>query len=509
MTRTIEATQQSYRGLLKASALIGSSSLVVVMIGVVRTKCFAVLLGPAGFGLVALYTAIVDLACSIAGMGINASGVRQIADANASGDSVRIAHMAFVLRRTALVLGALGAIVLAAGSGLVSSLTFGSSTQAGAITLLALAVMFRLLAEGQTALLQGLRRIGDLARVNMLSALLATLAAVPLVFFLRIDGVVPALVVGAALGALVAWWHSRSAASQGMKALAAGEFRSKSTALLKLGFAFMASGLLMLGTAYLVRLILANKIGIEAAGLFQSSWTLGGLYIGFILQAMGTDFYPRLVAAVSRHDECNRLVNDQAHISLLLAGPGVLATLALAAPTIHLFYSSEFGAAIPVLRWICLGMALRVITWPIGYIVVAKGNQTIFIACELAWTVVNLGLTWFLVDAFGVEGAGIAFFLSYVFHGFLIFPVVRRMTGFGWSRQNVATGLTFVVSIATVFAVMTWLRSPWSIGIALFITAVSALVSLRLLMRSTGTGYLPPKITRLLARLRFADPRTT
>ena len=42
---------------------------------------------------------------------------------------------------------------------------------------------------------------------------------------------------------------------------------------------------------------------------------------------LGTDFYPRLVGAASDDVQCNRLVNEQAHISLLLALPGVLATL--------------------------------------------------------------------------------------------------------------------------------------------------------------------------------------
>ena len=55
-------------------------------IGIVRTKVFAVLLGPAGFGLMGLYGSIVDLAQSIAGMGVNSSGVRQIAESVGTGD---------------------------------------------------------------------------------------------------------------------------------------------------------------------------------------------------------------------------------------------------------------------------------------------------------------------------------------------------------------------------------------------------------------------------------------
>ena len=112
---------------------------------------------------------------------------------------------------------------------------------------------------------------------------------------------------------------------------------------MKLGFAFMASGFLMMGAAYAIRILVVRKLGLEAAGLYQSAWTLGGLYVGFILQAMGADFYPRLTAVAKDDQECNHLVNEQAQVSLLLAGPGVIGTLTFAPLVIALFYSTKFG----------------------------------------------------------------------------------------------------------------------------------------------------------------------
>ena len=54
-----------------------------------------------------------------------------------------------------------------------------------------------------------------------------------------------------------------------------------------------------MGVAYVVRITVLRKVGIEATGLYQSAWTLGGLYVAFILQAMGADFYPRLTACIA------------------------------------------------------------------------------------------------------------------------------------------------------------------------------------------------------------------
>src|SRR5665213_3506908 len=89
----------TYTQILKSSALVGGSSVLNIGIGIARTKAMAVLLGPAGFGLFGLYGSVATLTQTFAGMGINSSGVRQIAEAAGSGDNKRIAQTAVVLRR--------------------------------------------------------------------------------------------------------------------------------------------------------------------------------------------------------------------------------------------------------------------------------------------------------------------------------------------------------------------------------------------------------------------------
>src|ERR1700720_4961352 len=85
------AHKGTYGQILKSSALVGGSSVINIAIGIVRTKAMALLLGPAGYGLFGLYGSIANLAQSLAGMGVNSSGVRQIAAAVGSGDSAQIA----------------------------------------------------------------------------------------------------------------------------------------------------------------------------------------------------------------------------------------------------------------------------------------------------------------------------------------------------------------------------------------------------------------------------------
>src|SRR5205823_11716955 len=155
-----------------------------------------------------------------------------------------------------------------------------------------------------------------------------------------------------------------------------------------------------------------------------AAWTLGGMYVGIVLQAMGADFFPRLTAAAADNRECNRLVNEQAEMSLLLAAPGILGTLTFTPLVIQALASAKFGPAIEILRWICLGMMLRVASWPMGFILLAKGARRLFFWSELITGIVSLALVWLGVRYCGLNGTGMAFFGTYIFYWFIVYAIV-------------------------------------------------------------------------------------
>jgi O-antigen/teichoic acid export membrane protein len=502
-TEASHAKKQSYGQILKSTALVGGSSVLTIVFGIVRTKAMALCLGPAGVGVMGLYSSIADLAYNLAGIGIQSSGVRQIAEAVGSGDQERIARTAAVLKRVSILLAVSGAGLLLLLARPVSRFTFGSYQGTAGVALLSVAVFFRLLSGGQAALIQGMRRIRDLATMSVLGAVFGTAVTIPLVFFFRERGVVPSLVAVAGTSLLLSWSFARKSQLPSPP-IAAAHLVADAAALLKLGLAFMSSGFLTMGAAYAVRIIVLRDSGFEAAGLYQSAWTIGGLYVGVIMQAMGTDFYPRLTAVNSDDAECNRLVNEQARVGLLLGGPGVIATLTLAPLVIAVFYSARFAPAVDLLRWICLGMMLRVLAWPMGYVVVAKGAPLTFFWTEVAATAVHVGLAWLLVTRLGLNGSGAAFFGLYVWHGLVIYVVVRRLSGFRWSPENLRLGGTFLVLIALVFCSF-YLLPPWVATLGgLVCTLGTGMYSIRAIATLVPAESMPRPIASWLLKLRPA-----
>jgi PST family polysaccharide transporter len=141
----------------------------------------------------------------------------------------------------------------------------------------------------------------------------------------------------------------------------------------------------------------------------------------------------------------------------------------------RLFYSSQFEQAVPILRWAVLGILGRIISWPMGFIILAKSKSNMFFLTELVADSVNIVATMILYQVFGLQGAGIAFALLYVFHVCLMLYVSRRISDFRWDKLNIRTISIAVTAVLALFLnnfarISTSLRYVLGISIFLAIT---------------------------------------
>jgi enterobacterial common antigen flippase len=485
----------SHAEALKSTSIIGGSTVIVMLIRMLRTKVLAILLGPAGIGLEAIFDSVITLSKTAVDLGISSAGVRQIASAVGSGSQPLIATTVFTLRRLCLVLGIIGAATLFLLRESVGRVAFGNADHTSDIGLLSIILLFGAVMGGQGALLQGMRRIGDLAKMNMFGALAGAVLSIPIVYVWGRAGIPAYMVLGAGVGVFISSCYARRIRIEPVKVpfrQMSGEARN----LLKLGLVFLASGLMTAGALFLLRILVARHEGVYGAGQFQAASALSMVYVGFVLQAMGTDFYPRLTAVAHDNRRCNLLVNEQTEISILLALPGVLATLALAPWVIQLFYSSKFDKAAEILCWQVTGTFLQVNSWPMGIIILAKGRAAALFWTDFASYSVYVALGWVGLKLFGLPGTGMAFLGLYAFHWCVMYAVVRRMSGFALSPVNVRLSLLGVTTVAITLCTRLTLPEPWATTIGCALALGTGLYTLRTLIRLVGID----KINRYMRR---------
>lgn len=423
--------QASYRRILFSTSIAGGATVLTILVGIFRTKIMAVVVGPEGIGLVGLLTNVSGLIAAMAAMGLGLAAVREIA---ATDLDERKAEVRQTLWLASLPLGLLGAAAMWVLREPIAILVTGTREHSLLFGLSGLAVLFGVLVAAQQGVLQGLSRIKALALIKVLGALAATALAIPAVLYLGEPGLVVALVAVPLATLIVGMFvrHDLPRVPDG----SSGRFMSDTRLLLKLGAVMTFTGVLQLLALAAVRSIVVRDAGIEAGGLFHAVIAITSMNITLVLGAMAADYYPRLSAAMAKDAVgAGTIVSHQLHTALLLALPLIAGIFTAAPIVLTLLYTGEFRAAETMLRWQLLGDILKLPGWALGYVLLARGDRSGFLAAEVSHGLTYVGGAGLLVPTLGLTGAGIAYGLAYLVYGGLLFVRCRAKHGLRLQRS--------------------------------------------------------------------------
>lgn len=476
---------------------MGGAAGINLLLGMIRTKFAAVFIGTTGVGLLTSFTAIQGIVGAIAGLGIQSSAVREIAAAIGQGDEQAIGRAVLTLRRLCWLTGLTGMGAMIALSPWLSHLTFGHDTYTLDIAALGIVILFGNLSGGQLALIQGMRRIGDMARANVYGAVFATLAAIGFYLWLGLRGIVPALVSVAAMQLILSWRFARRVPVPRVSLGWRQTFREASS-MVRLGLVFMINGLMGSAVSYFTVTLITQKIGVQAVGIYSAAFALSGMFVNFVLGAMGADYYPRLTGVAHDKAAVNRLVNEQTEIGLLLAIPGLLATMVLAPWIVRVFYTSEFLPAVELLQWFILGCLGRVISWPLGFVMLALNKGRWFLLTETSFNALHGALIAVGLHKFGTEGVAIAFFVTYVGYTLAVYGVSRHLIRFKWTAECIGLWLVSTTALGATFIAGRLLPIWPATLLGLILTLLVGIFCLRRLTTRVGSEH---RIVRAIAAL--------
>lgn len=424
----------------------------------------------------------------MAGLGLSSSAVRDVAAAVGQGDQQAIGRAVLTLRRLCWLTGLGGLAAMALLSPWLSQLTFGHREHTLDIAALGLIILFANLSGGQMALIQGMRRIGDMARANIIGAALGTAAAIGFYAAFGLRGIVPALVLASAFQLALSWYFARSVPVPVVEMTWRQTF-AEGGGMVKLGLAMMWSALFASAVSFGTITLITQQQGTAAVGLYSAAFALSGMFVSFVLGAMGADYFPRLTSVAPDPAAMRRMVNEQTEIGLLLAVPGLLATIALAPWVLHLFYSREFLGAATLLQWFILGCLGRVISWPLGFVMLALAKGRWYLLTEGSFNLLHIALVALGLHLFGIEGVAIAFFVMYLGYIAAVYAVSRHLIGFRWSLACVRLCLYALPVFAVVFIAARLLPIWPATALGLVLTALTSVLCLRGLGHRVGPSH--------------------
>ncbi|NBP89678.1 MAG: hypothetical protein EBU50_00330 [Opitutae bacterium] len=458
----LENKKQHHKEILGTSFFTGGAQAVTMVANLIRVKFIAVFLGVVGFGFAALLLQATTLIQTITGMGIGSAGVRAIAAANGKGDTDELGKIYNSIRAWSWILGLINLLICVLFAEQLSQTTFGNDSHRIDFMMIGFAAFLNQISMGQIAILRGMRKIKDIALRTIRGAIIGLILTIPLYYFFGSKAIAPAIVLAALTNLLLSWlgvreYRNLCKSENFLKALKNGK------ALLHTGLGFIGSAIAAALATYLISLIIRNEQGIDGNGYYQAAAGITLVLVNFILAAMGQDYYPKLSSLIHDKEKACHLISAQVETALLLAAPILIGVSTMSPWLIKLAYTDKFLGVSGMVTWLAIGCIIRIISWPLGFTLLAEGNPVKILASEIPANVLSVTMAWAGIHFWGLNGVAAAWALFYSIYWMGLSIYVHYRLGYvtEW-RQGL---LIFCIILLTTLGFWT---NPW-IGLCLTI----------------------------------------
>lgn len=493
-------TDSSHKEIIKATGLFGFAQVLKMVVSVIGTKFVALFLGPVGIGTVGLLNNTMGIIGSVTNFGLNITGVREVSSSHSNDDEKMFSERLTVLQRWFFIVGLFGAIVAILFSKLLSRWTFGKDENYFWFVILSVNFILVSISAGRSVMLQGLRKVKLIAVSNVLSSVFITLVTIPIYYFFKFDGIVPVILLSSLIGLLFNLYYTRNINIIEVNISFAETIR-RGKPLLKVGFLLSINVIFGQICNYIIKLYLnGNGATAEILGFYEVSSVILLTYVGLVFNAMGTDFYPRLITIQSDDVKVNQIVNDQIEIGLLLVTP-LISLLYLFSPfLIEILYTKDFLDVTLIFKAALFAVIIKTVMWPLAFIILAKGQNKLYFKQELLGDFLNISMTIVFYRLYGLEGIGLASVLNFTISGIYIYRILNKRFNFSIRKDTLKILLFSLFIGLTSCLVVFFVDYPLAYLILGILSSLSVFYSFRELDKRIDISSFYAKIRNKIKR---------
>lgn len=405
--------------IVRSSVYTGIGTAARLLAGLVVIKLVARFAGPAGVGRLGQFMSLMSLLAVLAGGGVGSAIVKYVAEYR--NDAARLSRMLGAALWYVCVASCLMALpVWLAGPGIAAHL-LGDARYVGLVRVLAVAQCGIALGNYAVAVINGFMDVRRLATLQVAGAVLNVALVTVLCGRFGLHGALLGLVLGPVLSMLVAWpilWRGTYVRARMLR------LRFDREMVRRLGiFSLMtlSSALLPPLVNMLVRQHLAAQFGWQQVGYWQAVSRVSDAYLLFLTSAINIHYLPRLAATRGR-----QALRAELRAAFRFLMPAVV----VMAATIYLcrtwltrwLFSADFAAANTLYAPQLLGDVLKIASFVLSYLMLAKAMTRLFVLSECVFAASYLLLVYLGTAWFGVPGAMYAFAANYLMY--LLFNLV-------------------------------------------------------------------------------------
>lgn len=408
--------------LIKTSFLTFISTAIKIIAGLIINKAVSIYIGPSGIALIGQFQNTSQVALTLAQGGVNKGVTKYTAEY--SSDTTKQAELWSTSLKIVTFCSVVVGLALIVFCKYLSEYTLNTEKYTYVFVVFGFTVIFFSINQLLLSILNGLKEIRTFISINITQSIYSLIFTTALVIAWGLDGALIALVSNQSVVFITVLWRLRKHKLIVMNNFLTKFNKTESRKLLSYSLMALTSVCTVPISLMFVRNYLGEHLSWDAAGYWQSMWYISSVYLMVITTALSTYYLPRL-SEITTKIELREELKQGYKIIIPIVIVLSLSIYLLREFIVWLLFSEEFKPMLHLFKWQLIGDVIKISSWLIAYIMLAKAMVKSFIITEMVFALSFVLFAVYFVDGFGLIGMTYAYTLNYIIYFFTILFVIK------------------------------------------------------------------------------------
>lgn len=442
------------RKLYKATIIMGASTFVAMIAGLVKAKFLAITLGPVGVGIFSQALTFFQSTETICGLGIGLGVTKYAAEAFSKKDYAGLKRVVSASVMLQMISFAILLLVVLVFSGPISQFLFSTTRFSGLLIVVTVGVLFSSVLITFESVMLGMGRPDIFSKSRILYNLIGLVVFVALVYAMKLAGAFWYIPFNAMISISVVVifmvYLLRSETKKGISEMIGKlrglQLRRYAGRLISYGVVMLVTSAVTWLSMLYVRSLLIRHLGAEANGFFQVIFAIVGAYAPFFTNGVWGYLFPKL-SVVEKISDFNFEVNRGLRFIMLFVTPAIAVLFLCGRMVVLAIFSEEFLVSLGIFPLYLMGSLFYMLAYIFGSALLARKELKAYLAVTILQNALYIFIFARLVGSIGLPAIAVSYCAMNVFA--LIACVlyqVRRM-GLRLSPDNL---VLFALSLAFV-----------------------------------------------------------
>lgn len=409
--------------LIRTSVLTAISTIIKIISAFIINKVVSLYVGPSGLAIIGQLQNFLEMIITLSNGAINNGVVKYTAQYQTMEEKQKLFSTSIII---SLICSFIVSVLLFGFSSYLSEVILKDIQYYSVFIILGITIFLFALNTLLMSILNGQKEIKKFIVINIISSIFSLFFTSFLIIELKLIGALYALVTNQSIIFFVTVCFIVKSNWFKLEYFIKGIDKQNLINLSKYSFMAITSSLTVPISHLIVRNYIGENLSWNDAGYWQGIWYISTMYLLLVTTSLSVYYLPKLSEINDNKELKKEILNGYTIIMPIVIIFASIIFL-LKEYVIIIAFDDKFMPMVELFAWQLIGDVIKIASWLLAYLMIAKAMTKIFIYTEIGFSILFVFLCFNFIDIFGLIGITYAFSLNYfVYLCFMIFVFRKR-----------------------------------------------------------------------------------